>query len=94
MLEAKDPNSSCSRLCTCGLGQQLKWNYTERLSRCLMVLDCIRMMSRSSHPAKLLFPLVPASSWGHHLKSLEKLLGWVGFFLKGSPRSDGASRSV
>lgn len=77
MLEASDPNNSCSRLCTCGLGQQLLWNCTGRLNRCLMVLDQIRMMSGSLNLAASSSP----PTWSHHFKSLGKWLDLF-FFLR------------
>lgn len=84
MLEASDPNNSCSRLCTCGLGQQLPWNYTGRLSRCLMVLDGIRMMSGSSHAGGLLFSPTPNSSelLGSSFRKPEEVVGFFTGFPK------------
>lgn len=77
MLEASDPNNSCSRLCTCGLEQQLLWNYPGRLSRCLTVLDRVRMMSGISRLGRHLFPPTPACSWGHRFESLKKFWGFI-----------------
>lgn len=76
MLEASDPNNSCSRLCTWGLGQQLPWNYTGRLSRCLMVLDGIRVMSGTSPSGGLLFPPNPSELLGSSFRKPEEAVGF------------------
>lgn len=95
MLEMSDPNNSCSRLCTCELEQQLPWNYPGRLSRCLMVLDRVRMMSGSSRLGRHLSPRTPASSWVHRFKSLKKFGGFIfSFKLLGFPKKRWGFQSI